>query len=712
MNRICHLPTIVTRRSNDVCDGDRVDELRINNWSADIPTSRPRLLNPNLNFIQHCWSRLLTLYRHWELLSAVPLDLLANALFANAPLKPLKTTPIDSAGISIGDRYQTPSNIGRIALHPRLPLLAVYCSNDCGIQLYNVKTSVFMSRVPCRLHQDLEDHGTTESSVVTCLNFSNQNHLAIGLASGTVRVIELDLHSIIESSPSQHEKCREFQIQTVVLLSGCNSKENVEFLGPITNVVFSSDSGTGNGVWLAITTERSGVWVWNHKMKEVVRAISTGGSNEGCLQWVHLSAEPKQPSPPRKAPESPRPTQTSPSPSGKKYLSESTVQRYAGVFGDAEDISKLDEYFSPSVGYSTSLGYSQISTPVPQLISSMNSNSSNLREVDRIPDAEHHNGQSLLIVGTKNGKVRVQKLWHSSMKMQLETFVEFYPHEYTPTFDQLSSKSRPTNAEIMHLAVRPQYSSTSEVTLPILIALDTDTSTLHEFAISLPFVQSTVPRLLQIGRFARTAFQNLVQLPFPLTETDHRWLPSAPQEAGHTSPITYQTSHPIYQSLSNPTVKASITSLRTPLKTNRDLLLATIRPDPSQTFGRPKRSHCVLFSHDPSSPATPLLSIKPLAPTPLTSSHWRGSNHQPLPHHPIGHYTRMLLPPESKKPHTKSRINATHTSFPEIFYEHDIACGQVAWGRSPEGRLLGAYLYHPATLLDDCVGVALFEITC
>lgn len=733
MDRIRHLSTVITEKSNNVQDGYQMAQLSLYNWGGDLSRFRSRSLDhPSLNFTQRYWSRLRALYRQWELVPAAPLDLLAQRLHAitTSVPEPPKATPIDSAPSLAWDLNQPPPNIGQIALHPRLPLLAVCCSKDCEIQLYNVQTSMLLFGIQCRLREGPEDTENTEDTEdiediddtgtikrrVTCLSFSNENHLAVGLGDGSVLVIELDLRLNTESRrDDQNEKHRRFRIETVRLLPDCDLQDNMDLLGPVTNVVFSSGCGLENGVWLAIATQRSGVWIWNHKMKEVVRAICTPGLNQGCLQWLQLSAEPRKFPQPHQTPQAPQPTQLAqspPSPPRGKNLSESTVQKWAGMLGDAEDISKLDEYFSPSVGFSTSRDYPQISTPAPRHVSSMSSNSSIFRETGRSPDIKYYSGQSLLVVGTKSGKVCVQKLWHSFTTMRLETSVEFYPHKYTQIADQISSGGGSTNIEIAHLAVRPHYAGTGEVTLPILLALGRDSSILHEFAVCLPFVQPAgISRLRQVRRFASTAFQNLVKLPFTLTQTDHRWLPLSPsQEADHDLPITYETSHPIYDDLSKPTAKAFLTSISMPLTTNEDLLLATMRPDPSQAFGRPKHSHCVLFSHDPQapcSPHTPIYTIKPLALTPLNYFR-RGVNSRPQ--FPLGYYSCMLEPLEPRRSRTGPRTNVPYANSPDIFYDHDIVCGQVAWGKSSGGRLMGAYLYHPATMLDDCVGVAMFEV--
>lgn len=42
--------------------------------------------------------------------------------------------------------------------------------------------------------------------------------------------------------------------------------------------------------------------------------------------------------------------------------------------------------------------------------------------------------------------------------------------------------------------------------------------------------------------------------------------------------------------------------------------------------------------------------------------------------------------------------------------QHDYACGQARWGMSRDGRVLGAFLYQPASFLDSGVGIALFEM--
>lgn len=687
MDKVHYLPSIVVEPSTSENRGNNNEDTSEVSLCASNGDAQALNIDAfHRNIFRRCWVQLCAVYKYWQLFTEVPFDLFSGALLKTSRSDFQARTSINSMQSQPWNLQSPPPILGQLALHPRLPLLAVSSSIYPEIQFYSTETSLYLWKFQIKLPKGTEDDPIKKPGI-TCLCFSNGKHLAVGLRDGTVRVVQQDLRSMMKSS-SNPQANRELKIYVIKLLPSCSSKDNAMFLGAVTNLAFSPylSAEEASSIWLAITTHQSGVWIWNRKTEEVVRTMSTKGVNQGCFQWIRLS------------PEASEPYQPDISSSEEKQLSKSTVQKWTGVYGDVDDIFKLDEYFSSPEGSFTSSNLSSVSkstslssytTLSDSNVSKMSSKSSNVNT---------RNGQSLMVIGTKNGILRAQKLWHSPASMQMETFAEFLPFSFIQPQGEFPFKPPSMAEAITHLAIRPHKIRADIVNLPVLIALRHDNSSnLHEFHISIPSLQPQTPLPEQLRQLATTCVRSLVNLSFILTQTPHRWL-TLPPPRNPTSAlsITHHITRPVHETPRGKPLKSTLTSISNP-QFPIDLFLATLRPDPSQSFGRPKTSLCMLFS----APSIQFTNLTPTTPFPnFPTSKITTTLH--------GYYTRMLAKAESYD--DKARRGSSGRARAQTFCNHDFASGQVAWGVGGKGRVVGAYLYQPASLLDAGLGVGMFEI--
>lgn len=655
-----------------------------------LPKPRPR---PS-SWAQCVWDCLCIFYAYWTFFADVPPDLLYHAV-STTPASAIKdVSPAFEEHHEAGGKHARP--MGQLALHPKLPLLAVSTPGSIEIRLYQI----FDSREICRFEvtiSKIEAHGRSRrGAVITCLQFSSGNILAVGLSDGTVRVVEQNLWAIVKSTPDSSGACHRPDAQVVNFLTGHSSDISARFLGPVTNLVFSPTLRYDPGVnaWLAVATENSGVWVWNQRTNQTFRAFHTGGVKQGNLHWVRLDREKHTEPIPLTHP-------ATPARGEEKLLGQSTIQRYENVFGNAQDIRKLDEYFAPA----------SMKKVLPPLLPNLSCLPSRPR-LRHVADTSASDGQTVLVVGTKSGQVRVHKIWHSSTMIQMETFVDFPLRNSANSRPKFPSKSRTAGVEISHLVTRPVSLAREAVKVPMLVAFACEASSkLHEVVVHLPFKERSVPMPWSRRAYngARTILRHFVNLTFLITQTDHEWLPDifAPPIDDSVPAVTYCGASSVRPSSSPPYSQASLISLAvTDSQPATGALLATLRPAMSRRIGISQRNSCVLlFPSDPAvSPSAMnyLARIIPQNPSPFLPTPFP-TRTKPMPR---GYYSRMLAVLDQSDGHLQTSPNAPA----ESSVEHDYTCGQARWGMSRDGRVLGAFLYQPASLLDPGVGIALFEM--
>lgn len=682
--KISYLPTIVAENPTHVDTDTRSHGV----------TEESGLPPPN--WLQRLWSILSLIYTHWNQISSIPLDLYLGALFTRTPPDCQESTKVSQV-VDHGDK----STIGQLALHPILSLLAVCALDSSEVLFYHTETAQFLWKSPVKLPKTTSNDDATVPSTVACLRFSTANKLAVGLNNGIVCVLEQDLSTRVQlySHPQKEETTTSYQVINLLPLS--SSSINAKYLGRVTNLAFSptGDIMPNKENCLAIATQKSGVWIWNQNTKQAIRVINTAGVNDDCMHWISLSEGPKE----LQKPKTPIVEE--------KQLGASAIQKFASIFGGADSLTKLDEYFAPSTAT-----VSSAVQPSPQALhratgisSAVSPATGMLRGPSWVESTKSHHGESLLIFGTKTGNIRVQKLWHSRSMMRLETFTEFSPTAFAQPQGRLQSISGPASGEITHLAILPHALTSSEVTIPILSTFSSDKSTTtHRFSVSVLLEElpsrgwQTETR--EIGTTILISLVNLL-----LLGTRYRWLNAFNSTFSNPSLITHHTAHAIlpFTPPSAPKIfttsppKASQTSISALHLSN--IILATLD---SKTPHRPNLSQCIILApsiHDHSSPLTPLAAITPPLPVP------RHLTQKPPP--PQGYYTQQLARAGITTPPSRITEDRRRTKWSAVeFCEHKFTCGQVAWAKGTRGSSVGAFLYQPASTTEMGLGVCLFEV--
>jgi WD40 repeat protein len=163
--------------------------------------------------------------------SSIPVDLLIPPY--SRPLPPLPAT-------------SHPSRLGKIALHPELPIVAFAQAHAGGtIFLFDLRTNAFLKY---KLLLPASDQ-------LNALVFSKYNLLAAGTSSG--RVIIYDLNLSVAASTSTKPLNRSAIPSFASLIPP--QLPSFELLGEITDLNFDPKSGR----YLAIATTRSGTWIYD-----------------------------------------------------------------------------------------------------------------------------------------------------------------------------------------------------------------------------------------------------------------------------------------------------------------------------------------------------------------------------------------------------------------------------------------------------------------
>lgn len=716
--RISHRPTIVigsqlhvetNTRNSGATEGSGLSA------TESIATLKPEPVGPN--WLRRLWDRLSLALIYWDMLCSIPFDLYLEAFFTeSAP--DIQESPTINRILDPADD----ATLGPLALHPTLPLLAVSTSDRSDILLYSTETAKSLHQIPVELRKTDD---APVNSKITCLKFSTGNKLAAGLDHGIVHIIEQDLSALLRLHSGQRRE-HTAKLQVIELLPFPSSK----YEGRVTNLAFSptGDILSNKEDCLAIATEKSGVWICNQNTKEVIRVINTGGINDGCMHWISLSERPK------KLEEPQTPIQT---PAVEKQpIDDSAMQRFASIFGGAENLSKLDEYFAPT----TQIFQSHVQSS-QHLFDGASSATDSVGGLSHTSSTNSHGGQSLLIFGSKKGRIRVQKLWHSRSMMRLETFIEFSPSDFAQSPGKFKSMSGPASGQITHLAILPHTLTSSQVSVPILVAFSGDNSSiLHQFSVSVPLTPPTQTWLSQTMQTAIPILKSLVNL--FLLGTNYRIisLQTSGSQPGSPSPIIHHVAHTIRPNLSRKTVfpqfPSSLTS--TSVLPLTSTILATVRRGtPWGHFSTPKPDSCVLLHpdryDDPSSSAASTLlppddpAYHPSFPTTLTTTAiitppeplplalTTRPSPPPPPPMPKGYYWQkthqagvLSTPPPAAAVVAERKKHGAPPERAEVdgFCRHAYECGRVAWG----GAGVGAFLYQPATPLEKGAGVCVFEV--
>ncbi|MCJ1346067.1 hypothetical protein MMC31_004278 [Peltigera leucophlebia] len=664
------MPTILIKKSPDI-DQDGKAETR----DTQLPDQH--------SWLQGFWFFIDLIIAHWNFISYVPIDIYFRVLFS----KPQQNSKANSVSTdSDASQNKLQDIIGQLALHPSLPLLVVCLSESREIIFYNTKTCNQLQKFQIRLPKVTGKNGSMTRCSITCLKLSSWRKLAIGLSDGTVRVVEQNLRTMLATEEVGEEK--KLSLQEVRLLPCSGSDISSKFIGPITNLVFPSnpDVIAGGDSWLAITTEHSGVWIWNEKTRQSVRVINTVGINQGCLHWISLSM--KQ-------------SQAVSTLERNRRLNDSTHRKLGNIFGSNDNLSGLDEYYSTSLGNSTSSNLAKSPTPLLK----HRTNSSLYGSGVVTPQEPVHDPGSLLIFGTKDGNLQVNKIFHSSRMMQSITSVSFYPAAIAQPTGTFQSTSGLASGEITHLVAQSHQISESSVTLPILVASKGDNSSiLHQFTVSVLRKRTVKSNLRHARDNTKAALRSLFNLALGLSKAHYRWLPRSlptdPTQGSITNHIPHFIQlHPISATATKPEKAFLISACTQP---GTDLILTTLRLNLS--------SQCVIFAQNHLFGTLDPTRVNPLFPMPTRLA-------EPLVPSPSllrGHYIKQLAdaglytPPStssssiSSRRQLEARVGMTCV--------HDFACDGITWGKTAGGISMGAFIYTPASSVDNGVGIGMFEV--
>jgi WD40 repeat protein len=187
------------------------------------------------------FARVERLFHQLLALSSIPVDLFN-------PFLPY-ATPIQQSPTSLKQ-----SQIGRIALHPQLPIVAFSHANNGGsILLYDLRTNAYL-----KYKLVLES-----SHELNTLAFSKYNLLAAGMSSGELLIYQLNLSISASASP------KTIPLPAIPSLASLLPPQFPvsSLLGEVTDVSFDQISGR----YLAIATTRSGTWIYDTVSSSSVR---------------------------------------------------------------------------------------------------------------------------------------------------------------------------------------------------------------------------------------------------------------------------------------------------------------------------------------------------------------------------------------------------------------------------------------------------------
>ena len=616
--------------------------------SSDTKPSSPKiathisLVPVIISSLRWLWTVLYSLYIYWTLLSDMPIDLFYRLLTAsNHQDAPLGRIP---------EYINDSSYLGQMSLHPDLPLLAYAFPRSFEIAFYSTKDYRYLWKSEITL--EYKDEESRKLVQITKLQFSKGNKLAVGLSNGKVCIIGQDLVSRMEYCGGSEKVPTTSTYHYIRLLAIHDAKTCAKTLGRITNLVFSPNIALqGEGAWLAITTEYSGIWMWNKWNNLVVRVVNTGGVAEECLHWIDHKRN--------------------------------TADNHMSGISKATDLRRFT-------------GNAWLETKPSKKQQAQNSSVSqgNGSQV----------GDSLIVFGTRDGKIRVQRLWHSYRMMQLQGYLEFSLSILGyPTADVNNGLA----GGISHLSLVQAQLEEPCAALSLLAAFaDEGSSKIHLFTVALtqgPLSNETTFReggvlhlLTVLGTYADSLLR--VSANALLFGTDYRWPPRAPEG------VLY---HPKPQRLELDSIsgkfKARLFSMAS--ISGSDLVLMILHPSTIYTFGPAKSHQSVLYSYS-HSPQPALHHV-------CEVDHCQRYNRQqalaPKAAVSKGYYSSMLEMAGVTNME-EPNLDAGSEMLGLAHVDESVKCGLVAWSKR-YGKDIGAFVYQPMRMGEnDGMAIALFEV--
>ncbi len=566
------------------------------------------------------------------------------------------------------------------------------------------------------------------------MQFSDADHLAIGHTDGTVLLLKCRFSQLIPFiqkgfvmnvvSP-EHPR--------ITLLRVTRRDIYKKLIGAITNLHFSPkiigvDESSG---WLAIGTDQSGVWLWSLRSSQVTRIVSGGGINPGCLSWTSpwvsadgVSADGVSLSSSRSSYQDSTLLGSSTGYSDLSVsplnisLSQSTVQRQGNAFGTADDMASLNDYYvqpaSPTMTHS-------VHSESPMLKRS----SATLPRQETIPTAIDLEGRTLIAAGTNDGKMRLLRIFHSSSMLRVEATFEVSAADVA---EQAGYTSVPAGA-ITNLVLIPStldvgICGTDSFTI-LTTASAHQSSQIHTFNITVParsneyaasiadttelFTKARSAMSNHFNSLANSLFPSRVPKPIHLEHGTGHWA-STPLSSVRTSYLGFQQMHSnLATSTQGPPAKV-LSIAANPTGTH---LLVTIAHSPHL------KGKCLLFATSSfTTNISEISEIRPIQPSTLPSK----CPSQTLNKSP---YMAMLSPSELARLRreqrrappsrvTKAEGGALIRSFEAkdecLNEEVERRYGIVGFGTDGHGDVIGAYVYLPASLLDEGSAIGLFVL--
>ena len=139
-----------------------------------------------------------------------------------------------------------PPRLGRIALHPELPIVALAQAHAGGfIFLFDLRTNAFLKyKLAFNIHHQ-----------VNALVFSRHSLLAVGMSNGEILLFDLNL-SVSASTSSKFLRFAAIPSFAILIPP---QFPTFQLLGEITDIAFDKRSAR----YIAISTTRSGTWIYD-----------------------------------------------------------------------------------------------------------------------------------------------------------------------------------------------------------------------------------------------------------------------------------------------------------------------------------------------------------------------------------------------------------------------------------------------------------------
>ncbi|KAL8740171.1 MAG: hypothetical protein Q9190_007099 [Brigantiaea leucoxantha] len=605
----------------------------------------------------------------------------------------------------------------QLALHPKLPLLVVATTARGELRLFGTEDNqlLWCGRLEfgTNLPRTASRSSITVPVQVSCLEFSSGSQLAIGLNTGHLLLLQMNLTKVLNRSPNTHSSSPVQDITGIRLMDIPDLEQYHKMFGAVSNLKFcptAKDSSTD--AWLAITTLNAGLYVWNKRSNQATRLISSRGIAEGCFHWVSLNIQSQ---------DSQYPTQKEDNSPGRS-LEVTTISEWENVFGDPDDINMLNNYFALSQNPTrTGVHRTEQRNMRTSATSTRNLPSSNS---DRVKLADTIEGFSMMVLSTLEGRIILQRVWHSLRTMHTAARSEFIPgvvvHYYKNDANRvslnkwsfrshLSSMSSrhftPKWAvrEVAHLVVNPPTIVGMDVIMNIVVCFqDTEAPIAHTFTVTVPLMdpQLFFPRQLlgEALSFANYCADIL------LSSVERFWL----EDRSFRNLIKAYSSQPLCGRTGSSTPSCQVMSIACPSSSTH--MLWTLQKNSESSFETIKLANEVRLPHEcllaaSSTEAKRAQSLQPMIPR-VSRGRSFGRLHDGYTEQK-GYYTSIL---------DRSTVSRRRLDTPKRNQciqegsEHIVQYGQIAWGGINRGRELGAYLFWPINEPEDGVGIGMFEV--